>query len=87
LALGDRCDRRLRWGPWPDRLDKVGSDIAAGSYKTSGPSGTLGHCYWARLKDDSGNGIIANDITSGPTRFTAKTGEYVQITGCDFTRS
>jgi hypothetical protein len=75
------------WGPWPDQLDKVGSDIAAGSYKTSGPSGTLGHCYWARLKDDSGNGIIANDITSGPTRFTAKTGEYVQITGCDFTRS
>jgi len=29
---------------------------------------------------------IANDLTAGSTRFTTKTGEYVQISGCDFAK-
>jgi len=71
-----------------DGTYKVGTDIAAGSYKTTGPreSGAAAHCYWARLGDDSGSNIIANDLTTGPTRFTTKTGEFVQISGCDFTK-
>ncbi|HEY2058996.1 hypothetical protein [Amycolatopsis sp. NBC_01480] len=70
-----------------DGTYKVGTDIATGSYKTSGPRDSGIECYWARLKDDSGGNIIANDLTAGATRFTTKSGEYVQITGCDFTKS
>jgi hypothetical protein len=66
----------------------VGTDVAAGSYKSNGPRpGGLGHCYWARHKDDTGSNIIANDLTEGPTRLTAKAGEYLEITGCDFTKA
>jgi hypothetical protein len=71
-----------------DGTYQVGTDVAAGSYKSTGPrSGGIGMCYWARLKDDSGQNIIANDSSQGPTRFTAKAGEYVQVTGCDFTKA
>jgi hypothetical protein len=71
-----------------DGTFKVGTDIAAGSYKTSGPrDSAMPLCYWARLKDDSGSNIIANDNSQGPTRFTTKVGEYVQIAGCDFVKS
>lgn len=63
----------------------VGTDMAAGSYKS--PGSTNG-CYWARLKDDSGRNIIANDLVSGPgpARFTAKKGEYVKVSLCTFTK-
>jgi hypothetical protein len=63
----------------------VGTDIAAGSYKASGPRpGGIGDCYWARLKDDSGSNIIANDLAAGATRVTVKNGEYLEVKGCDF---
>lgn len=66
----------------------VGTDIAVGSYKSSGPRpGGVGQCYWARLKDDSGSNIIANNLGAGATRVTVKKGEYLQITGCDFTKA
>lgn len=60
----------------------VGTDMDPGSYKSTGSSG----CYWARMKDDAGKNIIANDYAKGPTRFTAKKGEYVKISGCTFTK-
>ena len=60
----------------------VGTDMEAGSYKSPGGKG----CYWARLKDDSGQNIIANNLGDGPARFTAKKGEYVQISRCTFTK-
>lgn len=66
----------------------VGTDIAVGSYKSSGPRpGGVGQCYWARLKDDSGANIIANNLGAGATRVTVKKGEYLQVTGCDFTKA
>lgn len=66
----------------------VGTDIAAGSYKSSGPRpGGVGMCYWARMKDDSGQNIIANSAGQGPTRVTVNKGEYLQVTGCDFTEA
>jgi hypothetical protein len=46
----------------------VGVDIAAGRYRNSG--GDL--CYWERLSDFSGEGIITNDLTDGPTIMTIK---------------
>lgn len=63
----------------------VGTDMVAGSYKSAGSSTG---CYWARLKDDSGRNIIANDLVNGPgpARFTTKKGEFVKIGLCTFTK-
>jgi hypothetical protein len=51
----------------------IGTDIVAGTYKSSGPSGSgIGSCYWARLTDTTGNSgtIIALDISKGPSTVT-----------------
>jgi hypothetical protein len=61
----------------------VGTDMEAGSYKSTGGQ----DCYWSRMKDDSGRNIIANNLGDGPARFTAKKGEYVQISRCTFTKT
>jgi hypothetical protein len=49
----------------------VGTDIAPGSYQTTGPSGHL-DCYWERLKNtnDVTDSIIANDLGPGPALVT-----------------
>ncbi|MGW7056050.1 hypothetical protein [Streptomyces sp. NPDC054887] len=61
----------------------VGEDVKAGTYKSAGPSGDFG-CYWARLKDASGEfeAIIANNNLSGPGRVTLNKGEYFQTKMC-----
>ncbi|MFD3656413.1 hypothetical protein [Streptomyces sp. NPDC058620] len=61
----------------------VGEDIAAGTYKTAGSDGAFG-CYWARLKDASGefDAIIANNNLEGPGRVTLNKGEYFQTQRC-----
>jgi hypothetical protein len=69
-----------------DGMYLVGTDIEPGEYKTTGP-GTGGMCYWARLGDSGGANIIANNLTEGPTRVTAVNGEYLEISGCSFTRA
>ncbi len=69
----------------------VGTDIAPGSYRTTGPraDSPLPNCYFARAKDDSGSisSIEQNDNTQGAARVTVKNGEYLTITGCDWTKS
>lgn len=49
----------------------VGTDIAPGTYQTTGPSAKL-DCYWERLKDTSGatDSIIANNLGGGPATVT-----------------
>jgi hypothetical protein len=49
----------------------VGTDIAPGIYRTTGPSGHL-DCYWERLKRTSGatDSIIANNLGRGPATVT-----------------
>jgi hypothetical protein len=67
----------------------VGTDIAEGSYKSTGPRpSAVPICYWARMKDDSGSvtSILANNTSQGATRLTVKKGEYLEVTGCDFTK-
>ncbi len=44
-----------------DGVFLIGSDVKAGTYKSAG--GDL--CYWARLKDVSGSGIIVNGFGGG----------------------
>jgi len=49
----------------------VGTDIAPGTYRTTGPSGHL-DCYWERLKRTGGatDSIIANNLGRGPATVT-----------------
>lgn len=49
----------------------VGTDIAPGTYRTSGPAGRL-DCYWERLKDTRGgtDSIIANYLGRGSSTVT-----------------
>lgn len=49
----------------------VGTAIAPGTYRTTGPSGRL-DCYWERLKraDGATNSIIANSLARGPATVT-----------------
>jgi hypothetical protein len=65
----------------------VGTDVEAGSYRSTGPAqGGNGHCYWARLRANGASKIVADELTTGAARFTARKGEYVQVAGCEFTR-
>ncbi|MBT2526005.1 hypothetical protein J7E91_11275 [Streptomyces sp. ISL-99] len=61
----------------------VGEDIAAGTYRTSGPDSEFG-CYWARLRNASGefDAIIANNNLNGPGRVTLNKGEYLKTERC-----
>lgn len=66
---------------------EVGVDIEPGKYKTAGPADTRywPMCYWARLKDTSGEmgSIIANDNIRGQTTVTIKPGDGAfETTGC-----
>ena len=65
----------------------VGASIQPGEYETAGP--TPGHiCAWARFHDGVGVPyVIANGTSEGPTRVTAVKGEYLEISGCGFTRA
>jgi hypothetical protein len=49
----------------------VGTDIAPGTYRTTGPSGHL-DCYWERRTrtSDGNNSIIANNLGPGPATVT-----------------
>jgi hypothetical protein len=61
----------------------IGTDIKAGTYRTRRNSGG---CYFARLKDFSGNlsAIIANDNTDGPVVVTIlKTDKGFESNSCD----
>lgn len=66
----------------------VGTEVAAGSYRSPGPApGGNGHCYWARLRPDGTSKIVADQLTTGAARFTTRKGEFVQVAGCEFTRA
>jgi hypothetical protein len=73
-----------------DGTYQVGVDMAAGRYKTPGPTDDLfRNCYWQRTRDDSGQfgSIIANGNTQGPGSVTVKTGEFFQTSGgCTWTK-
>lgn len=57
----------------------VGADIKAGTYKTAGGDG----CYWARLSDLSGSGIIDNGVGAGQQVVTvAASDKAFETRGC-----
>jgi hypothetical protein len=67
----------------------VGTDIQAGTYRTSGPTSRSG-CYWGRLEDTTGNSgsIITNGIAQGPTTLAIQASDgAVKLSGsCIWTR-
>lgn len=69
----------------------VGTDIKAGTYRTSGPSdSSLPNCYWERSSSASGdmNGIIANDNLAGAGVVTIRSSDKIfKTSGCsDWTK-
>lgn len=74
---------------WTAGMYKVGSEIPAGSYVTT----ASGHCYWERLKNDSGDfdSIIANENLSDGERGRVgvkTTDKFVKFTGdCEWRRA
>jgi hypothetical protein len=69
-------------GTISDGTHHVGEDMKAGRWKTTGPTTGM-PCYWARLKNDSGDfaAIITNGTPTGPASLTVKAGEFVEFSG------
>jgi hypothetical protein len=65
-----------------DGTHHVGEDMKAGRWKTTGPTTGM-PCYWARLKNDSGDfqAIITNGTPTGPASLSVKSGEFVEFSG------
>jgi len=75
-------------GPMPffsEGTHVVGADIEPGTYRTQGPSTDDGLCYWARLKDTTGDpdALITNGGGRGPDTVTVKdTDGAIRTSGC-----
>lgn len=61
-----------------DGTYEVGVDVNPGRYKTAG--GEM--CYWAKLRNDAGQDIIANDLGAGPKTAVLTAGTLFQSKGC-----
>jgi len=75
--------------PSPDLLQPgtyiVGTDIQPGIYKGEAGNDLFASCYWARLKDLSGNqdAVIANRNSIGQFYIKVADGDYAFETACD----
>ncbi|MDA0636986.1 hypothetical protein OUY22_26560 [Nonomuraea sp. MCN248] len=69
----------------------VGVDIQPGTYRTTGPAGGGGQCYWARMKSATGGlaDVIDAGMPTGPATVTVlATDKSFQTAGCaDWTRA
>ncbi|GAB2905507.1 hypothetical protein GCM10027203_00270 [Nonomuraea fastidiosa] len=64
------------------RTLRVGTDIQPGTYRTTGPASGFTMCYWARLRDESGD-VIAAGMPSGAAVVTIQpTDKAFQTGGC-----
>jgi hypothetical protein len=64
--------------------------ITPGTYTTKGAADQVSSCYWARMRDASGQSgsIITNDLTPGRAIVTLEEGEFFKTSGCKpWTRS
>jgi hypothetical protein len=57
---------------------KVGVDMKAGTYKSSGRSG----CYYAVLNSSDTNDIATNNLSNGPVFVTVYAGKYFETQDC-----
>lgn len=65
-----------------DGMYHVGEDIEPGTYKSAGGDGRP--CFWARYKNGSSEfaNVITSNLNDGPARVTVKSGELLEISGC-----
>ncbi|KAA8959248.1 hypothetical protein [Mycobacterium sp.] len=64
-----------------DGTYRVGTDIAAGTYRSAGPSAEgESDCYWARLSSLNPVDIIANDISTAPQLVVIKPSDAAFLT-------
>jgi hypothetical protein len=65
-------------------IHEVGRDIRAGTYRSSGPTPDALFCYYARLRNASGDfdAIIANNNSEGPVTVTLNDGEFFESAFC-----
>jgi hypothetical protein len=72
-----------------DGVQLIGTDIPAGTYKTTGQgdgSNAIG-CYYAILNSSNTEDISNNTIVTGPTRVVLPAGKYFDTTGgCEWAR-
>ncbi|MGI5270933.1 hypothetical protein ACQEUU_17390 [Nonomuraea sp. CA-218870] len=69
----------------------VGVDIQPGTYRTTGPAGGTGQCYWARMNSATGGlaDVIDAGMPTGPATVTVlATDKSFQTAGCaEWTRA
>lgn len=78
-AIAPESTNEIGPGTWV-----VGSEVEAGSYRTSGAAGAL--CYWHTAKDDTDETIDQQGVISEPKqpgRVTLKKGQYFKTSGCE----
>ncbi|MEU7817099.1 hypothetical protein [Pseudonocardia sp. NPDC049154] len=66
----------------------MGTDVAAGRYKTSG-GGDIGMCGWATYSNASTtyDSYVDGGTSSGQMYATAKSGQYLELVGgCTWTK-
>jgi hypothetical protein len=74
LAVG-LVERRIAANTISDGLYEVGTDIKAGTYKTTGASG----CYYAVLGSSNTGNILNNSFNNGPSIVTVAPGQFLEL--------
>lgn len=64
-----------------DGVYVVGTDMAPGTYRTTGASSD--NCYWQISSDPNGTNIIANGNTTSSAFAQVSRGEYFKSDGCE----
>jgi hypothetical protein len=66
----------------------VGIDISPGTYRGQAGADIMDACYWARLRDVSGDldSIITNDNATGQYYIAVLGGDFALSTMCDLER-
>jgi len=81
----------MSFGPGTYEVGTGDGEIPPGKYKSTGPDGSNpAGCYYGRLRNNDGSvtDILSNDVSQGPTLFTAKpTDGYINIVGCTFAKA
>ena len=95
FALETGCELiQLEYVPTPEISDEikpgtyiVGRDIKPGTYQGQAGDDILESCYWARLKDVSGDldSIIANENAMGSYYVQVRESDFALTTGCPLT--
>lgn len=65
-----------------DGVFRVGKDMRAGTYRTTGGTGPSGQCYWSINADANGANIIQNGLGSGPSLATVSDGQFFETSMC-----